>query len=158
MMNQIELLMDALQGEDTPTEIFGSTLQGDEAIVARTNLSALAHLARRNFEEMFGIRIGPDDSGIAALDRVIKEMWHDGWTAEDGNLDLFASHFGALLADALVALAGTVTVFRSASNLNHFSVWLPKKRIEYFPFHKACKCLSYSEGESMAQLYRDAWK
>jgi len=155
-MRDIELAMDALQGEDAPTALFGSVLPKDEAVVARSNLSELAEQARRGVKETFGVHIEPDANGMVKLDQVIKQMWQEGWTPEGGDPNLFVSDFGVLLADALLAIDGTAPVFRSSCNLNHFSVWLTKRGIEYFPFHKTLKCLSRSEGESLAQLYRDA--
>jgi hypothetical protein len=45
-------------------------------------------------------------------------------------------------------------IFRSATNLLHCSIVWGDQRVEAFPFHKALKCLTHSEGETMTYFVR----
>lgn len=83
-------------------------------------------------------------------------MWADGWSPEHGNLDLFATDFGAIFAEALLRLPEMKLIMRSADDLNHLSVWSERSKAEYFPLHKVVKCLRSQNGESLSQLFKHA--
>ncbi len=64
--------------------------------------------------------VTPNESGIETLDRLIRDMWDHGWDPDAGNLNLFTTHFGSLLAVALLRYAGAAPVFRSRDVFDHF--------------------------------------
>ena len=71
-----------------------------------------------------------------------------------GNLNLFTRDFGLLLTEATLDLLGGRLVFRLPGDeiYVHNSIFWPG--VEAFPFHKAFKCLTESDGESMAYFVR----
>ncbi len=100
--------------------------------------------------------VTPNESGIETLDRLIRDMWDQGWDPDAGNLNVFTTHFGFLLAVALLRRPCAAPVFRSRDVLDHLSVWQAGTKREYFPFHMALKCFCSSRGESLQQMLRDA--
>jgi hypothetical protein len=93
---------------------------------------------------------------MRALDEIVAGMWRDGWKPAESALNTFTRDFGLLSAAALLALPNAVPVFRSERVLDHFSVYFPYFRTEYFPFHKALNALTARHGESFRQLFAAA--
>jgi hypothetical protein len=71
-----------------------------------------------------------------------------------GDLNLFTRDFGLLLLEATLDLLGGRPIFRSPGQdiYVHNSIFWPG--VEAFPFHKAFKCLTEADGESMAYFVR----
>jgi hypothetical protein len=88
------------------------------------------------------------------LDGIIERMWETGWDPRVGDLNLFTRTFGLLLIEATLDLLGGRPIFRSPGDdiYVHNSIFWPG--VEAFPFHKAFKCLTESDGESMAYFVR----
>lgn len=143
---------DALRGEGGPTALFGRLLRGAEAERALAALETAAVAATERTEATFGPSSERDP--IERLDSLIAEMWSTGWSPARNDLNLFARDLGAILAAALMASPGAQPVFRSASVLDHFSVFYAVQELEVFPFHKVAKALAARHGESLAQLLR----
>jgi hypothetical protein len=147
---------DCLVGEAGPTELFGHPLQGADLKVALGRFSEHVGTVAALVADGFGI--DPSDHATIAsqLDAVVREMWGGGWSPDTGDVDLFVSHFGSLLARALLNLPGAEATFRSPVTLDHHSAWFAATAHEFFPFHKVLKALSRREGESIDQFYRAA--
>lgn len=135
--------------------MFGPILGGVEHERALSNLNATVVQARAAAQEHFKIAISSGINAAETIDSIVGDMRNTGWNSNDGNLDLFVVHFGSILASAMLQVPGVQPVFRSITEANHCSVWHPKSRTEYFPFHKILKCLTESEGESASQMVRD---
>lgn len=143
---------DALSGGPEPTDAFGIVLNGQDAAMALARLRNVVEQARPSVREIFGVDITSNSKGAAKLDRIVEEMWSTGWNPHEGDLNLFATHFGALLYDAMANLS-MKQIFRSREVADHHSLWDTETCTEYFPFHKTAKCLLNRQGESMLQMY-----
>ena len=67
---------------------------------------------------------------------------------------MFTATFGTLLMQATLDLLGGRLIFRLPGDVVdiHNSIFWPG--VEAFPFHKAFKCLTETDGESMAYFVR----
>ena len=146
---------DALRGGPAPTEMFGPVLTGSVHSVASERFETLASTARARVAETFHHSISRDAAGVRELDHIIRDMWSQGWSPETGNVKLFTAHFGVLFSQALLAITGSVPVFRSVDTLDHYSICVPSFPFEVFPFHKTYKALVDGEGESLSQMYAE---
>ena len=147
---------DALKGALGPTEMFGPTLEEPSHSATADSLRRTAGVARRRIREVFEVEIKNGAVGVAALDEIIASMWNDDWSPKPESINLFATDFGALLAESMAQLPNLVLVFRSQCELDHVSLWDRHLHMEYFPFHKVMKALSVSEGESLIQMFKSA--
>lgn len=89
------------------------------------------------------------------LDDILEEMWKTWWDPRVGDLNLFTFDFGLMLFEATLSLLGGKPVLRSPGSDNvyvHTSIVWPG--VEAFPFHKAFKCLTLEDGESMTYFVR----
>jgi hypothetical protein len=89
------------------------------------------------------------------LDRIVERMWQTGWDPRVDDLNLFTRAFGVLLIKSTVDLLGGRVVFRDPGPDEvyiHNSIFWPG--VEAFPFHKTFKCLTETDGESMAYFVR----
>ena len=157
VMHQEALQFDALEGGGEPTSMIGPVVQGVAATQGLRDLAEIAVTARNAVRHIFRQDLEADEAGMSRLDEIVQGMWRDRWNPAEANLDLFVTHFGSLLASALLSLSGSEAIFRDGRALDHVSVFFRlEPSMEYFPFHKAYKCLTNREGESFAQLFRDA--
>ncbi len=155
-MTQIEITpFDAIIGSEKPTGSFGNILKYEERDEAISEFENLLLLAKESVRENFNIFLSDSINAATELDNVISEMWSEGWNPEVGDLNLFCSHFGAILASLLIAVPNTKYVFRSSTELDNLSVWHEPSKTEYFPFHKIAKCLTAEHGESARQMVND---
>jgi hypothetical protein len=109
----------------------------------------------RDVRESFGARLSCSSTTPHELDRIVERMWQTGWDPHVGNLNLFTRSFGLLLIKATLDLLGGTLVFREPGKDNvyvHTSICWPG--VEAFPFHKAIKCLTEIDGESMSYFVR----
>jgi hypothetical protein len=142
-------MFDLLKGEETPTFIFGNTFI--EPKEEMRNLQVVSNEAKRRFVEMF---LGnKKEITISFLEKTIRKMWEEGWTPQKGNINLFATDFGAILTCLLLKRLNGKIVFRSKTDLNNLSIWWEKKKIEVFPFHKMLKRLSSQEGDDIEYFF-----
>jgi hypothetical protein len=81
----------------------------------------------------------------------MEKMWATGWDPGVGDLNLFTRDFGLLLLEATLDLLGGRPVFRSPARIYTSTMW---PGVEAFPFHKAFKCLTETDGESMTYFVR----
>lgn len=139
-------LLDSFSGGEGPSTDFGAALpdkQGESAF------EEVAAQARARFQEVFG----HDPSAASDLETTISEMWREGWSPGDGELDLFVRDFGTLLVSMLRTLAPSRIVLRSQTDLSHASLWFPQHAFEVFPFHKVYKRLTRRDGESLSYFH-----
>ena len=117
-------------------------------------LHADAAQVRSEIRDTFRVKLQSSSSIPKELDDIVSRMWETGWDPSVGNLNLFTHDFGLLLIDAAQDLLGGRLIFRSPDDdvYVHNSILWPG--VEAFPFHKAFKCLTESDGESMAYFVR----
>ena len=87
------------------------------------------------------------------LDDILAEMWEEAWSPETGNIHLFATDFGAILACELASSFHGRLLFRSRKDLTHCSVWWADSRVEAFAFHKALKALYDRQERALVAFY-----
>lgn len=143
-------LFDLLKGQKSPYKGFGVILSDQDE--NNKLLEKLTSEAAERFKEGFGIKLDDSNQAIEELEKTITEMWQEGWNPDEGNVNLFATDFGLILAEIIQCLFAGKTLFRSKSNLNHLSVWWNEQRVEVFPFHKAYKRLTTESGESLSSF------
>lgn len=141
-------LFDALTGLDAPFGGFGPILDTSSERIDR--LRSVAAEAKARILDLFGVDVSDIPSGAAIqLDQIIQSMWADGWNPSEGDVNLFATDFGAILAIVLFENERGTLVFRSDTDISHVSLWDRNHAVESFPFHKIIKCLSSEDGESI---------
>jgi hypothetical protein len=106
--------------------------------------------ARGRLESGFKRRLDDPHSLSQQIDVIVDEMWSQGWSPDEGNINLFVTDFGLVLTGALLALYGGNLVFRSEEDISHLSIWWPARKIEAFPFHRLLKCLFSREVNSVS--------
>jgi hypothetical protein len=144
---------DMLSGRATaPYRGFGDVIQDSSEL--ERQLHADAAQVRKDVRETFGVKLESSTSIPKELDDIIEKMWETGWDPRVGNLGLFNATFGLLLIEATLDLLGGRLIFRPPGDDVdiHNSIFWPG--VEAFPFHKAFKCLTESDGESMAYFVR----
>jgi hypothetical protein len=144
---------DMLVGQaTTPYRGFGGVIQDSSEL--ERELHADAAKARHEIRDTFGAKLESSSSIPKELDDIVEEMWETGWDPRVGDLNLFTATFGLLLIEATLDLLGGRPIFRSPGDdiYVHNSIFWPG--VEAFPFHKAFKCLTQSDGETMAYFVR----
>jgi hypothetical protein len=145
---------DMLVGQATmsPYRDFGDIARDSQELEREQRAEAVK--MRQEVRSSFGVKLESASSIPTELDDVIEEMWETGWDPRGGNLNLFTRTFGLLLTDATLELLGGRQIFRPPvdSVYIHESILWPG--VEAFPYHKAFKCLTHSDGETMAYFVR----
>lgn len=155
-MNEIEIPpFDLLNGSEKPTDCFGVILENAEYADAFLQFKDLVNQAKESIAEIFNFDLSDPEDIVNGLDAIISQMWSTGWDPNNASLNLFCSHFGAVLAFYMGSLPKVRIVLRSLNKLNHLSVWHEASKSEYFPFHKIVKCLTRMHGESIRQMVDD---
>jgi hypothetical protein len=136
----------------TPYRGFGDVIR--DASEIELKLHADAAQVRTDVRKTFHARLESSTSIPKELDDIIERMWETGWDPRVGDLNLFTRDFGLLLFEATLDLLGGRPIFRSPGQdiYVHNSIFWPG--VEVFPFHKAFKCLTEADGESMAYFVR----
>jgi hypothetical protein len=136
----------------TPYRGFGGVIQDSSEL--ERQLHADAAQVRKEVRETFRAKLDNAPSVPKELDNIIEKMWETGWDPRVGDLGLFNATFGLLLIEATLDLLGGRLIFRSPGDVVdvHNSIFWPG--VEAFPFHKAFKCLTETDGESMAYFVR----
>jgi len=145
--------IDMFSGEATaPYRGFGGVIQDSSEF--ERQLHADAAQVRKEVRETFRVKLESSTSIPKELDDIIDRMWETGWDPRVGDLNLFTRTFGLLLIEATLDLLGGRPIFRSPGDdiYIHNSIFWPG--VEAFPFHKAFKCLTEIDGESMAYFVR----
>jgi hypothetical protein len=145
--------IDMFSGKATkPYHGFGGVIANSGELERQLHADAVR--VREDFRKTFRARLVSPTSTPKELDDIVKKMWETGWDPRVGNLNLFIRDFGLLLIEATMELLGGRLVFRSPGDdvYIHNSIFWPG--VEVFPFHKAFKCLTESDGESMAYFVR----
>lgn len=145
---------DMFSGEATaPYRGFGGVVQDPSEL--ERQFHAEAAQVRKGFQKTFRAKLESYASIPEELDSLIEKMWETGWNPRVGNLNLFTRDFGLLLFEAMLGVLGGKPIFRSPGDdnvyIHHSIFWLG---VEAFPFHKAFKCLTETDGESMAYFVR----
>jgi hypothetical protein len=144
---------DMLVGErTTPYRGCGGVIE--DSLELERKLHADAAQVRTEIRTTFRVKLHSSSSIPTELDDIIARMWEAGWDPSVGNLNLFTHDFGLLLIEATLDLLGGTLIFRSPGDdvYVHNSILWPG--VEAFPFHKAFKCLTETDGESMAYFVR----
>lgn len=144
---------DMLVGQATiPYRGFGGVIQDSNEL--ERELHADAAQVRKEVRSTFGAKLESSPSIPQELDDIVGKMWETGWDPHVGHLNLFTGTFGLLLIETTLDLLGGRLIFRSPGDdiYVHTSIFWPG--VEAFPFHKAFKCLTLSDGESMAHFVR----
>jgi hypothetical protein len=137
----------------TPYRGFGGIVQNSSELERRLHTDA-AHV-RKDVQRTFRVKLESSSSIPIELDDIVERMWKTGWDPRVGNLNLFTRDLGLLLIEAMQDLLGGRLIFRSPGDEDayvHNSIFWPG--VEAFPFHKAFKCLTETDGESMAYFVR----
>ena len=113
------------------------------------NFSRVVTEASARINQMFGVSLDFDRTGIVAVEKLVSRMWGEGWNPEKADVNLFVRDFGSVFMSIIQAVTGREEVFRSQTDLSHASLWWPTKRLEVFPFHKMHRRLTTREGESL---------
>lgn len=140
---------DVLAGEPEPYSGFGPP-QGH---AVNDDFLRVVDGARHRVQETFEAVDVEGRPGVETIERVIREMWDEGWDPEQGDVNLFTRDFGSLFMACLSNALGGERIFRSMTDLSHASVFWRKKRLEAFPFHKVYKRLSNREGDSLVFFF-----
>lgn len=141
---------DSLTKQCVPYSGFGNTsIFSKNAPDSYVDTSQQAH---SRCSEVFGIRTATPQEIIQCIDQTIASMRSQGWTPEEGSINLFTTDFGCLLTDALREMVGGSLVLRSGSDLSHASVWWAENGVEVFPFHVIYKRLQDFEASSLASF------
>ena len=143
---------DLLVGRSAPFHGFGEVVRDPRRI--EVEFLKNVDQVRRQIRDTFGVRLEESSSIPEELDGIIRELWQTGWDPRVGNLQLFTRDFGLLLTEATLDLLKGTLIPRSASNLIHWSIFWGTERVEAFPFHKALKCLTHLDGETMTYFVR----
>jgi hypothetical protein len=143
---------DLLVGQSSPFLGFGEVIQNSEE--HERELHKDAEQVRRQIRDTFGAKLDNSSSTPKELDDIAQELWENGWDPRVGDLALFTRDLGLLLTEATLDLLGGKLICRSAANLLHWSIFWSGQSIEAFPFHKALKCLTHAEGETMTYFVR----
>lgn len=143
---------DLLRSQKDPYDGFGPLELDPEQTVRRFH--EVVRQAQARVAEIFKINETDGETLVSALDYVVAQMWKEGWDLRSGDINLFTRDFGALLMDVLLGESSGHSIFRSTSDLSSASVYWPHSRLEAFPFHKAFKCLTSEDGESLSQFLR----
>ena len=138
---------DLFVGGTEPLLAFGEVIRNSEKLEREFHKDA--DQVREQIRKTFGAKLDDSRTTPKELDDIARELWETGWDPEVGNVALFTRDLGLLLTEATLDLLGGKLIFRSATNLMHWSIFWPDQRVEAFPFHKALKCLTHSEGETM---------
>jgi hypothetical protein len=144
---------DMLVGQRTPPFLgFGDVIQDSRELEKK--LHADAAQVQSKIRDAFRVKLRSSSSIPKELDAIIEKMWNTGWDPSVGNLNLFTRDFGLLLVKATLDLLGGRLIFRSSDDdfYVHNSILWPG--VEAFPFHKAFKCMTETDGESMAYFVR----
>ena len=145
--------LDMFVGFPQPYAGFGGVIEHPGNLLKE--LRANAAQVREDIRRTFHVTLEDPVSTTQQLDRIIAEMWETGWDPQINNLNLFNREFGLLLFDATLDLLGGTPIFRNPGGDQvyvHNSIFWPG--VEAFPFHKAFKCMTHSDGESMAHFIR----
>jgi hypothetical protein len=136
----------------TPHRGFGDIIQNSSELEMK--LHADAAQVREDVKKTFGVQLESSTSIPRELDDIIERMWETGWDPRVGDLNLFTRDFGLLLIASTLDVLGGTPIFRSPGQdiYVHNSILWPG--VEAFPFHKAFKCLTQTDGESMAYFVR----
>lgn len=138
---------DMLTGQPSPYSGFGEPLS--ESNDLEKQFVCLADEARNRLNNGFGRQLVNDASLPSELDSIIREMWEHGWSPDTGNVNLFATDLGLVLAAMLHAKHKAAIVFRSATDVSHLSLFWAREGVEVFPFHHVAKCLLDRQSDSI---------
>jgi hypothetical protein len=141
---------DMLTGPGTPMTEFGDLEQ--DFVDLESLLIERAEKERQSVRSTFGVKMESSSSIPWELDDIVLEMWETGWDPRVGNLNYFTASFGLILIDATLELLGGRPIFRPPVDNTDFHTSIFWPTVEAFPFHKAFKCLTLSDGEMMSQF------
>ena len=142
---------DLLEGDENVFDGFGKFLENTQS--ANEYLEEVYNQAISRIEDIYEMTSHCELDIIDILEKIIEEMWNEGWNPRNGDINLFTRDFGCILAKEIKKRLNGIFVFRSNKDLSNLSLWWKEKKIEIFPFHKVFKRLSKREGESISYFY-----
>jgi hypothetical protein len=145
---------DLLSGKVTRPPFRGLGDVIEDSLELEKKLHADAAQVRKDVREIFHAKLETSTSIPKELDDIVARMWETGWDPDVGNLGFFTASFGLLLTEATLDLLGGRLIFRLPGDdvdIHNSILW---PGVEAFPFHKAFKCLTQADGESMAYFVR----
>src|ERR1700722_1350215 len=143
---------DLFVGRTAPFPGFGPVVEDSKDL--EMQLREAAAQVRQQVRDTFDARLENSSATPKELDSIIKELWQTGWDPQVDNLQLFTRDFGLLLTEATLDLLGGKLLPRSPGNVIHWSIFWADRKVEAFPFHKALKCLTHADGETMTYFVR----
>ncbi len=143
---------DLFVGRTAPLPSFGPV--DDDSKGPERQLRAAAAQVRQQVRDTFDAKLENSSAIPGELDSIIRELWETGWDPQVDNLQLFTRDFGLLLTETTLDLLGGKLVPRSPDNVVHWSIFWADRKVEAFPFHKALKCLTHRDGETMTYFVR----
>jgi hypothetical protein len=141
---------DALTRQSEPFVGFGPTLPSQGI---QWDFQKVVNEARHRVRDTFQVTDVAGRPGVEKIERVIGEMWDEGWSPEQGDTNLFTRDFGCLLMMCLTDALGGEQIFRSTTDLSHASIFWREQKLEAFPFHRVYKRLSNREGDSLVFFF-----
>jgi hypothetical protein len=135
-------------GATAPYRGFGDVI--DDSGALESKLHADAAQVRKDVRETFRVELGSSNSIPIELDKIMEKMWATGWdprveTSICSRVILVCSCWRqrwSCWAEGPFSLAGRIYTS---------TIW---PGVEAFPFHKAFKCLTETDGESMTYFVR----
>jgi hypothetical protein len=140
------------QAATPPYPGFGDIVQDPREL--EKEFHAKAAEMRQEIRNTFGVKLEGPSSIPKELDDVIEEMWETGWDPRLNDLNLFTRTLGLLLSEAVLELLGGRPIFRRSGNNRYIHDSILWPGVEAFPYHKVFKCLTKSDGETMAFFVR----
>lgn len=144
-------MADCLRGSSAPTPKLGPLLI--DYSQAFGSLVELAASSAVELGERHGYPINFDQYGVAALDRIVADLWRDEWTPQSPLFDLYVKAIGSVLACTILKFGNSIIAFRGKDNFNNFSVYVSSSQTEYFPFHRVNKSLSVPASGTISDYY-----
>jgi hypothetical protein len=146
-------MAECLRGNPWPTPKLGPLLIDEAYVAAIEKLVEYAAQASTDLGEQHQVEVSFDEEGMATLDTLIAKVRTRNWPPESNPFRWHANAIGSVLACAMLKGGNSITAFRAKDNFTNFSVYVPKTKVEYFPFHKAQKCLSSPDAGTLASYY-----
>jgi hypothetical protein len=143
---------DLLKNQIEPFSGFGDIIEKSNDLDASFNSAILQ--AKNRCREIFSISFEDNVRNISEIDKIISHMWCTGWNPEKNDINLFVCDFGLIYSNEILSKYGGEPIYRSKSDLNHFSIYWKNQKIEVFPFHRTLKCLWHRDDESLLGFYK----
>lgn len=145
-----------LRGNPGPTGQLGPLLIDVAYQSALERLIEHAVHAQMELSDRHSVPLSFDDKGVRALDRIVAELTGVGRGLNSDALDYYAGTIGAVLACSMLKIGNSITAFRHKDErCGNFSIYVPRTRVEYFPFHQSRRMLTTPKSRGLDAYYQD---